>query len=228
MNFLALDTSSNACSVAVQAGDRIVNKHVVEARVHTRILMPMISELLEEFQLSVADLDAVILGNGPGSFIGVRIGASVAQGLCFGAGLKIVPISSLAVVAAEVFASSSTNYVAIAQDARMGELYFAQYERGTDGAPELIGSEKIVAADETQIIHMSTVIAGGGWDRHPNSLTGFTGTATKKLTISVPDARFLLPLGVPAYLNGKGIEAGELQPAYLRTKVAEKPSMKRG
>lgn len=225
MNFLALDTSSNACSVAVQSGDRSINKHVVEARAHTRILMPMISELLAECQLSVADLDAVILGNGPGSFIGVRIGASVAQGLCFGAGLKIVPISSLAVVAAEVFTSSRSNYVAIAQDARMGELYFAQYERGKDGVPELLESEKIVAADETELMHVSTAIAGGGWDRYPNSTTGIGSKLTKKLPIAVPDARYLLPLGVAAYLHGKGVDAGALQPAYLRTKVAEKPAV---
>jgi len=207
----------------VQVNDRLLHKHVVEARAHTRILIPMISGLLEECRVTVADLDAVILGNGPGSFIGMRIGASVAQGLCFGAGLKIVPISSLAVVAAEVFAGNSSNYVAIAQDARMSELYFAQYERGKDGAPALIDREKIVAADEIQIANTPTAIAGGGWNRYPNSIKGVDSQTIEKTSVAVPDARFLLSLGVAAYLNGDGVDAGALQPAYLRMKVAEKP-----
>ncbi|MCH8335592.1 MAG: tRNA (adenosine(37)-N6)-threonylcarbamoyltransferase complex dimerization subunit type 1 TsaB, partial [Proteobacteria bacterium] len=89
MNLLAIDTSSNACSVAVQVGDENIEKHVVEPREHTKILVPMIEELLQEAGVVLSDLDAVVLGNGPGSFIGMRIGASVAQGICHGAGLRI-------------------------------------------------------------------------------------------------------------------------------------------
>ena len=85
---LAIDTSSNACSVALQSGDDIAEKHVVEARAHTKILLPMITDLFQETGIMAAELDAVVLGNGPGSFIGMRIGASVAQGIAYGAGLK--------------------------------------------------------------------------------------------------------------------------------------------
>ena len=94
MRLLAIETSSEACSVALQDGEVIREQHRIEPREHTRILLPMIRQLLDESGLVAKDLDAVVLGNGPGSFIGMRISASVAQGLCFGAGLPLVPVSS--------------------------------------------------------------------------------------------------------------------------------------
>lgn len=226
MKLLALDTSSNACSVAVQSGDQYVNRHVVEARAHTRILLPMISELLEECQLRVRDLDAVIIGNGPGSFIGMRIGASIAQGLCFGASLKIVPISSLAVIAAEVFASSNANEVAIAQDARMGEAYLGQFRRGAADEPALIEHERIVVAERLLCEVEAAAVAGDAWIRYANTITGNETKITEQFAISEPNARFLLEMGALAYLRGEVIEAAALKPAYLRTKVAEKPVLR--
>ena len=94
MKLLALDTSSIACSVAVRVDEVIIERHEEQPREHTRLLMPMIESSLDEAGTTLAGLDAIILGNGPGSFIGMRIAASVAQGLAFGAGLKIVPVSS--------------------------------------------------------------------------------------------------------------------------------------
>ena len=107
MNLLALDTSSIACSVAVRIDSRIYKQHEEKPREHTRLLMPMIRSALIDADVELCDLDGIVLGNGPGSFIGMRIAASVAQGLAFGAGLKIAAISSMAAVAAEVGAAGS-------------------------------------------------------------------------------------------------------------------------
>ena len=96
MNLLALDTSSIACSVAVRSDGRIFKQHEEQPREHTRLLMPMIRSVLFDAEVDLSDLDGIVLGNGPGSFIGMRIAASVAQGLAFGAGLKIAPVSSMA------------------------------------------------------------------------------------------------------------------------------------
>jgi len=90
MNLLAIDTSSVACSVALQHGGDVAERHEEQAREHTRLLVPMIQELLQQASVELMDLDAIVLGNGPGSFIGMRIAASVAQGLAFGSGLEIV------------------------------------------------------------------------------------------------------------------------------------------
>lgn len=222
-NFLALDTSSNACSVAVQANGKVVHRHVVEARAHSKIVLPFIVELLQESNIDVADLDAIVFGNGPGSFIGLRIGASVVQGLSFGAGIEIVPISSLAAIAAEAFAASDVEQVAVAQDARMGEVYLGIFLRGESDSPVPINEERIVPADSLILRDGSLSIAGGAWDRYADLLANNRGNVLSQLPISVPDARFLLKLGATAFLEGLGVAPEKLRPAYLRTKVADKP-----
>jgi tRNA threonylcarbamoyladenosine biosynthesis protein TsaB len=92
VNLLAIDTSSLACSVALRVGDVVIERHEEQAREHTRLLTPMIREVLTESGMHLPRLDAIVLGNGPGSFIGMRIAASVAQGLAHGAGLSVVPV----------------------------------------------------------------------------------------------------------------------------------------
>ena len=89
MRHLAIDTSSTSCSVALRSGDDVLARYEEQEREHTRLLMPMIRDVLAEAGLAVEDLDAIVLGNGPGSFIGMRIAASVAQGLAHGAGIEI-------------------------------------------------------------------------------------------------------------------------------------------
>jgi tRNA threonylcarbamoyladenosine biosynthesis protein TsaB len=92
MKLLALDTSSIACSVALQVDEVVTERHEEQAREHTRLLLPMIRSLMEESKIELNELDAIVLGNGPGSFIGMRIAASVAQGLAHGSGLNNVPV----------------------------------------------------------------------------------------------------------------------------------------
>ena len=103
----------------------------------------MIRSVLDNAGLKVSDLDALVLGNGPGSFIGMRIGASVTQGLAFAAGLNIVPVSSLAAIAAEVFGSHSATHVAVAQDARVKQVYLGCFVRDDDGLPKALCDERI-------------------------------------------------------------------------------------
>ena len=141
MKLLALDTSSVACTVAVQIGEQVFTRHAEQPREHTRLLMPMIRSVLADADLGLCDLDGIVLGNGPGSFIGMRIAAAVAQGLAFGAGLKIAPVSSLAAVAAEV-GSSGPAHVAVAQDAHMQEVYLGLYELN-DGAVSATVPERL-------------------------------------------------------------------------------------
>ena len=110
LKLLGIDTSSIACSVALSDGESIFERHVEQPRKHTELVLPMIKEVLSESKSELADLDAIVLGNGPGSFIGMRIAASVSQGLAHGTSLDIIPVSSLSAVAAEVLNSSEENY----------------------------------------------------------------------------------------------------------------------
>jgi len=223
MNLLALDTSSNACSIALQVGDSISEKHVVEPREHTKILLPMIEQILHDAGISLSALDAVVLGNGPGSFIGMRIGASVAQGICHGIGIKIVPVSSLAAIAAEVICEHGARKVLVAQDARMHEVYLARFHADDDGLPIANDEEKICEIGPLQVPDDEYVAAGGGWSRYPELLAHNSSLISVTADVRYPRARFLARIGARAIQAGLAIPPDALVPAYLRSKVAEIP-----
>ncbi len=228
MKLLAIDTSSLACSVALQVGSTVFERHEEQAREHTRLLTPMIRSVLTDADVVVADLDAIVLGNGPGSFIGMRIAASVAQGLAYGAGLSVVPVSSLAAVAAQVFAETDANEAIIAQDAHMNEVYLGAYRRGDADLPEPVFSERLhgqtVIGELEGSDAAGRVAAGFGWQRYPELAALNESLIKERLALLHPRARFLLPLGANSLQVGKFIDPKDIMPAYLRNKVAEKPS----
>jgi tRNA threonylcarbamoyladenosine biosynthesis protein TsaB len=217
-----------ACSVALQLGDAVFERHEELPREHTRLLMPMIRSVLEESGKALRDLDAIVLGNGPGSFIGMRIAASVAQGLAYASGLPVVPVSSLAAVAGEVLTDEDVREVVVVQDAHMNEVYLGIYGRDSDGlaaarAPErLHGQGPIDGLDPTRVD--GRVAAGFGWQRYPELLAANERWVGRLSGVWHPRARFLLPLGTAAVSDGRVIDPKELNPAYLRQKVAEKPT----
>jgi tRNA threonylcarbamoyladenosine biosynthesis protein TsaB len=223
MKLLAIDTSSDACSVALQLGDVVVEQHIVGEREHTSILVPMIGKLLAEAGVVLPDLDAVVLGNGPGSFIGMRIGASVAQGLCYGAGLKLVPVSSLAAVAAETFDKHRAEKVLVAQDARMHEVYIGYFRRDADGLPKPVGDEEIRGIGALEVLDEKCVAAGGAWEKFPKLLAENRERISEVAGVVLPRARYLLDLGARAFREGGAIWPDALLPSYIRVKVAEKP-----
>jgi len=229
MNLLAIDTSSLACSVALRAGDAVIERHEEQAREHTRLLTPMIRDVLAESGMNLPQLDAIVLGNGPGSFIGMRIAASVAQGLAHGAGLSIVPVSSLAAVAAEVLEDTAIEEVIVAQDAHMSEVYLGAFRRGPDGVPVPLFPERLHTQTAIEALEPGTadrrVAAGFGWQRYPGLAAANEEQIGQSSAVLHPRARFLIPLGVVAWQAGAAIQPGDLVPAYLRSKVAKKPSV---
>ena len=227
MKLLALDTSSLACSVALQIDDEVFDRHEEQAREHTRLLVPMIQEVLGQGGVTLPDLDAIVLGNGPGSFIGMRIAASVAQGLAFGAGLRIVPVSSLLAVAAEVMAIGGASHVAVCQDAHMNEVYLGLYERDGGGLPVTLGAEKLYGQGEIGELQNDPgrfTSAGYGWQRYPALFEVNKGLLAATSTVQPPTTRFLLPSGRALLESGAAVEPQDLVPAYLRQTVAQRPA----
>ncbi len=228
MNLLALDTSSNACSVALQIDEKIRVAHVVKPREHTALLLPMIEKCMSEARVSFTDLDGIVLGNGPGSFIGMRIAASVAQGIAFAAGLHIVPISSLAAIAAETFSSHDGDRVLVAQDAHRNEVYLAIFGRDDDGMPVADGEvclHKVTAElpgfdDSGKGIRLA---AGAGWQRYPEMMESDAGLGAGQVDILYPNARHLLGLGLKGWAAGDAITPDEVVPEYVRMTVAAIP-----
>lgn len=227
MKLLALDTSSVACSVALQVGDAIIERHVEEAREHTRLLAPMLREVIAAGDVDLEALDAIVLGNGPGSFIGMRIAASLAQGLAHGAGLDIAPVSSLAAVAAEVFAETDAREVVVAQDAHMNEVYLGVFARGSDDLPQALVPERLQGQMPIDLLDPDSapgrMAAGAGWTRYPALLAANRDRLEGDLEIRYPRARHLLGLGAAMVRAEELINPARIVPAYLRQKVAEPP-----
>ncbi len=228
MKLLALDTSSVACTVALQLGDKVTERHEEQPREHTRLLVPMIRSLLEEAKAELSDLDAIVLGNGPGSFVGMRIAASVAQGLAYASGIRIIPISSLAAVAAQVLAEHDAIEVAVTQDAHMNEVYLGIYARDDSGFPKPLMAERLHA--QAAIAELSRsgdgrrFAAGFGWSKYPALLEHNRDRIDQVVDILHPRARYLLTLGAQALEAGESIVPVDVEPAYLRQKVAQKPA----
>jgi tRNA threonylcarbamoyladenosine biosynthesis protein TsaB len=220
---LALDTSSVACSVALEINGESIERYEEQPREHTRLLMPMIRQVLDQAGVKLAELDSIVLGNGPGSFIGMRIAASVAQGLAHGAGLKIIPVSSLAAVAAEVMDKTDVDEVVVAQDAHMNEVYLGLFTRGVDDLPVAMIGERlqvqkaIAELDETGM--MRRIAAGYGWRRYPDLMNANRLFLSEESSVLYPRARFLLALSE----NANSVAPQDIDPSYLRKKVAEKP-----
>ena len=227
MNLLALDTSSIACSVALAYGDATIEKHEEKPREHTRLLVPMIQSVLHEAGVRLENLDAIVLGNGPGSFIGMRIAASVAQGMAHGANLGIVPVSSLAAVAAEALSASTADAVAVTQDAHMSQVYLGLYRASADRLPVALISERIhdqgLIPELAELAGNSTIAAGGGWQRYPQLYEENMEQLPTEPTVIYPRARYLLALGEQSMREHGPQQASSLTPAYLRQKVAEVP-----
>lgn len=141
---LAIDTSTDACSVALKRDAEIIERFVIAPQKHTQLVLPMIQELLIEAKIDLEDLDAIAFGAGPGSFTGVRLCASITQGLAFGAGLPAIKISTLQCIAQQKFEELGVKNVTVIQDARMQEVYYGEYQLGANGIMEAVVPDRLL------------------------------------------------------------------------------------
>ena len=182
---------------------------------------------MQQAECELSDIDALILGNGPGSFIGLRIAASVAQGLCYGSGMPLVPVSSLAAVAMECISEHSASKVLVAQDARMNEVYLGAYQIDSSGLPVPVGDVTLQPATAIQSLSDGTPVkwtaAGEGWHRYPTLFAANRHHLSSLSDIRLPRARFLLAPGARALQRGQSVDPVRLVPAYVRHTVAKVP-----
>jgi len=221
---LALDTATEACSVALLHQGQVLSRYEVIPRLHAQRLLPMLQALLNEAGIALHVVDAIAFGQGPGAFTGVRIAASVAQGLGFALDRPLLPVSNLAALAQRAFREHGAQQVAAAIDARMGELYFACY-RLEQNAMHLQGIEAVLPPEQAALPRGASgdwFGAGSGWSvaGEHQKLPLITGKDASLL----PHADDILHLATCAFARGQAIAAEHAQPVYLRDKVASKPS----
>jgi len=222
---LALDTATEACSAALWLDGEISERFEVCPREHTQRILPMVDSLLSEAGIELAQLDALAYGRGPGSFTGVRIGIGIAQGLALGAGLPMLGISTLAALAQGAWRRTGVERVLCAIDARMGEVYWAQYCRQDDGVWLGEASEQVIKPADLALIAVGLsgdwASAGTGWQTYPD-LIAHPGMRLTAGDTALPAAADMLPLAVRRWADG-GAQAVELTvPTYLRNEVAWK------
>lgn len=220
--YLALDTATEACSVALSLDGKLHARFEVVDRSHTQRLLPMVKELLAEVGRPISQLDGIACGMGPGSFAGVRIGVGVVKGLALAADLPVVGVSSLAMLAQGAHRRSGASRVAAVIDARMKEVYVGAYAVDDAGRMQARMPDGVCPpADVPRLDGGPWAAVGTGWGSYESPLrTAFAVELVNVDASALPQAEDALSLGVPMLRTGQGRSADQLVPAYLRDRVA--------
>ena len=224
-NLLALDTSNQYCSIAVQAHGKILARHELSEQKHSAMILPMVRELLASADVTLTDLDAIVVGVGPGGFTGVRLAVAVAQGLAFAMNKPVLAHSSLEAMAVAAFVQGALDVI-VGMDARMKQVYWAHYQfidgqLHTRTAPSL--DDVAIFTEHIRVLQEPCAVVG-------NAHQAFAEVAQMcvqnnhvniaEIDHSAPHAEHLLPVANVAWREGRAIPPEQLQPLYVRDKVA--------
>lgn len=215
---LALDTATEACSVALLYQGKVYHHYEVIPRLHAQQLLPMLQRVLADANISLSAIDSFVVGRGPGAFTGVRIASGVIQGLAFALDKSVIAISDLALIAQRAWREYQMTKAAVAIDARMDEIYWGCYVL-QDDVMHLLGSEQVLAPEQAKLPNAELdewFAVGTGW-KYAEQIPVKCPIINVSL---LPDARDLLTLGLTAWQEGQVIAAELLEPVYLRNNVA--------
>jgi tRNA threonylcarbamoyladenosine biosynthesis protein TsaB len=232
VKILALDTATENCSVALMFDERMFTREQRLVRDHAQHLLPMVAAVLAQAELQLGALDALAFGRGPGAFTGVRLAASVAQGLAFGAARPVVPVSDLRALAQRALqADALARRVLVCADARMREVYWACYERDDSGLAAAVGAEQVGSPDSVQLPEcwrghaqaeeFRVRAAGTGFASYPQlrvRLADELGAISPDL---LPRALEIAQLAVPEVQAGRILPADQALPVYVRDEVTQ-------
>ncbi len=216
MNLLALDTSTEFLSLALQLNDKTFTHFQQAGNASSELILPQIQALLEEAKVKLTDLDGIAFGAGPGAFTGVRIACGVAQGLGFGANIPVVGVNTLLALAE----ASGEDKVIACLDARMGEIYHAAFVKEKDSWKE-ISATKVCKPEAAPVLGFRVVGVGSGWAVYGEILSKIYGeNVVKTLPNVTPTAEAILHLAQPIFAEGLAKSASEAAPIYIRNRVA--------
>lgn len=220
MNLLAIETATEACSVALLHGEALIDRSELAPRRHAELVLPMAEELLAEAGITRRQLDGIAMGHGPGAFTGVRLAVSVAQGLALALDLPVVPVSSLAALAMQ--APRDGTAVLAAVDARRGEIYAGTFRLDADGLAEPLGLEHVLLAADLILPEANAWnVLGSGWGAYGDAIRARLPSAPRWADGNrFPQARDVARLAAPLLAAGKGVAPENALPVYLRDKVA--------
>jgi len=243
MRLLAVDTATEACSAAVLCPpERLFDRYEEPGRGHAERILTFVEAVLAESQLTLAGLDAIAFGRGPGSFTGVRLAASIAQGLAFAQGLPVVPVSDLRAVAQRALDTApQARSVIVCADARMHEVYWGCFRRGAGGLAEAVPDPASVASGDVmpsraehvgapEAVALAAGLdepvhgAGRGFIAYPELEVKLGGSLGAIHADLLPRAAEIARLAILDFTAGLAVEAERALPVYLRDEVARPPA----
>lgn len=225
---LAIDTSTEACSCAL--GNAVSTatddfRYTDVPRKHAEKVLPMVDELLAAAQINKSQVSAIAFGRGPGAFTGLRIAASVVQGLAFALDIPVIPISSLLALAQRGYREFNQKQTIAAIDARMGEIYWGCYQLTEQQFMRPVDEEKLTAPANLQFPSQVTVAWSGigtGWQyqrQMPNPGRQIREPVDHAFTHGID----ILTLARPRFRNQEVVAPELAVPVYLRNQVVQKP-----
>jgi tRNA threonylcarbamoyladenosine biosynthesis protein TsaB len=231
VKILALDTATENCSAALWMDGGLLQREVEVERGHAALILSMINELLSQAELRLTGLDAIAFGRGPGSFTGVRLAASVTQGLAFGADLPVVPVSDLLAVAQRGLSripdtDAATRHILVCNDARMHEVYWGCFQQAPGGLMAPLGPERVGKPSEVKLPDTwsgtSVDGAGRGFAAYRQELETNLAQALSRIDSTLlPGATEIALLAIGEVLEGRTVAPEEAVPVYLRDDVAK-------
>ena len=237
---LALDSSTEACSVALLRGSgeqtEITGQSQLAIRQHNKILLPMVEEVLAEAGCSLKQVDLIAFGRGPGSFVGLRVGCGVAQGLAFGIDCPVVAISTLRAMAQGAYRTFGAQAVMAAIDARMKEIYWGAYALDEQNCMQplidevVCPPERALFSESCKAINFDWSAMGTGWCYRERILAEISVSPSKVVRTEeqwFPNARDIALLAVREFEEGNVVSPEQAQPIYLRDQVVQSPAKKK-
>lgn len=227
MRLLAIETATEACSIAVLVDGAVIERFEIAPRRHTELALPWAGALLAEAGIAKSQLDAIAVGRGPGAFTGVRLAIALAQGIALALDRPLLPVSTLAALAAGLplagagRGNGDGERIVAAIDARMGEIYVASFLRNGEGV--------VATSDEIVIAPAACIPPDGiGWHGVGTGFAAADGALATRLqaqlatvdAAALPHAADVARLGALAFARGEAIAPERIEPAYLRNNVA--------
>ncbi|VAW74414.1 tRNA threonylcarbamoyladenosine biosynthesis protein TsaB [hydrothermal vent metagenome] len=223
MKILAIETATEACTVALRYDNEVLERYEIKPRGHSLLVLPMIEELLSEAGLSKSALDVIAFGCGPGAFTGVRIAASITQGIAFAMDIPVVPVSTLLGLAQGAFRQFGVCQIIPIIDARMDEVYLSQCTLGQEGIMQPLMSELVISPNEVDLPNTGSWLGvGSGWDRYHDILLSDSSLTVTWNPGLLPHAQDVAEIGQSLFEQGRAVAAEEAIPVYVRNKVAAK------
>jgi tRNA threonylcarbamoyladenosine biosynthesis protein TsaB len=221
MKLLAFETATEACSVALYIDGEVSERFEIAPKQHTQLVLPWAEQLLAEAGIGKSQLDAIAVGIGPGAFTGVRLAVALVQGIALALDKPVLPISTLSALAMQG-ADQKTGRILAAIDARMGEIYCAEFRLEEDGLVVAAGEETLIAPEAFSPEFSGSIIGVGTGFSASNAVleTNLKSRLIVCRADALPHAVDVARLATRDYLSGNMMAADVLEPAYLRNKVA--------